>query len=200
MKLTFYLQYFSYEDENFQVNDNYYKDSNDYIKKLEESYNQTKDVIFDAMSSGNYIDKNTYKMPFNKVNSNKKKDNLSYAKCEGIIIDENLEEIGSKSIGILTTIQDMFVGTIRLNSSTIEEEFETSWRMFLDSTRKITSYDVNEDWKFIHKPYKDIYFSYEDDDKNTRYCKLTNCRILESYDTYSNVLIIEKMEKIDKLD
>lgn len=198
MKLTFYLQYFSYDDEKFQVDDNYYQDSNDYIKQLEDSYNSTKDTIFEMMLNGNYNVQNSFKMSVGVTNQ--KKDNFSYAKCEGYLLNENMEEEDIDSLLNYHATEDIVVSFMRLDSETMEEEFETNWAMFLDSTKKINEYPADADWKHLHKPTKDIFFSLTNKKGEIVYGKLVNCRLEEINNLYSNVLIIEKVVFIKKLE
>lgn len=198
MKLTFYLQYFSYDDEKFQVDDNYYQDSTDYIKQLEESYNATKDTIFEMMSNGSYSSKNSYKVTIGS--NNQKKDKYSYAKCEGILLNDIMEEETLESLTNYHISEDVVVSFMRLDGETMEEEFETNWAMFLDSSKKINEYPTDEDWKYLHKPTKDIFFSFENKRGETVYGKMVNCRVEENNSLYSNILIAEKIMFVDNLE
>lgn len=198
MEITFYLQYFSYNDENFDVTDNYYQDSNDYIKQLENSYNQTKDVIFEAMSTGNYNTSNAYKIAINK--SSEKEEKVSYTSCKGQIFNDAMKEENIDTLLNYFTSGDVLLSYIKFVEESLEEEFESNWRMFLDSSMKISKCNADEDWKFIHKPTRDIYFSLENKKGETVYGKLVNCRIEESINPYENVLIIEKLVFIKNLD
>ena len=49
MEVTLYLPYYDYNDEGFDVNEDFYKDSDEYVKAVSDEYDKNKDIVFNSM-------------------------------------------------------------------------------------------------------------------------------------------------------
>lgn len=187
MKVTLFLPYIDYYNSNFDVDDSYYSNGS-YEKALKANNDMYGDSIFAHMSNNNFSKSNTYN-GFGGFSQQtvKNEEKTSYSSCDATIYNENMEEETINGFKKYINNQDVCVLFIKLDFDTIEEEFETDFKMWVKSHNKINSYKADDDWKFANEPKKNIRV-----EVGGLTVDLLNCKILD----VSNDKIAVLVEKI----
>ena len=137
MKVKVYMPYFSYTNDDFDV-ENAYKSESDYVKAMEEAYNSTKDIITETMSgsySGNFTgtDGNTYKFGAKEA----KKDKISFTGCECVIYNEAGKPDSVDGLIDHFAKGDDFLETIVADLDGAPEEFLTQWGSWIGEHKRV---------------------------------------------------------------
>lgn len=199
MNVTFYIPYYDYNDDVFTMDNSYYND-NEYTEALLSEYESTKDTVYRAMSDptthNNYIDSRTYK--FGKKVP-KKENKVRYSECGGRLLDM---EGNDESVDNLITHfaqQEMFINHIILNFDKSEEEFETEIKMWNKAHNEINEYkSYGEDWVLQHEPKRNIRIQFKNNANEDIYAELVNCKIIEQSKVNEYIVLIAKINLIDK--
>lgn len=190
MKCKLLLPYIDYYNTNFDVDDNYYSNGG-YENALKTNNSMYGDSIYNHMNQNGGIlsNSNNFNMGINIFNQNthKNDEKTSYSSCEGYLYDENMNDETVFGLENYIKNQDVFILFIKLDFDTIEEEFETDFKMWVKSHNKINSYKADDDWKFANEPKKNIRVEVDD-----LTIDLLNCKILD----VSNDKIAVLVEKI----
>ena len=190
MKCKLLLPYIDYYNTNFDVDDNYYSNGG-YENALKTNNSMYGDSIYNHMNQNGGIlsNSNNFNMGINIFNQNthKSDEKTSYSSCEGYLYDENMNDETVFGLENYIKNQDVFVLFIKLDFDTIEEEFETDFKMWVKSHNKINSYKADDDWKFANEPKKNVRV-----EVNGLTVDLLNCKILD----VSNDKIAVLVEKI----
>lgn len=204
MKVKVYMPYFSYTNDDFDV-ENAYKSESDYVKAMEEAYNSTKDIITETMSgsySGNFTgtDGNTYKFGAKEA----KKDKISFTGCECVIYNEAGKPDSVDGLIDHFAKGDDFLETIVADLDGAPEEFLTQWGSWIGEHKRVNRAGEegrkNGEWCWINQPVRELRIEFKNKANETVYAKLINCKIAES--TVKNMILIftEKLDLIDKID
>lgn len=197
MKCNLYLPYIDYNNINFDVDNSYYKD-NDYQKALENDYIKNNDIISNSIND--YFEGNTSflrqdnnlgnTINFFGVKPSKNEEKVSYSSCNGEVHCENY------SLNVIETIKsniisnEMMILCLKLDYDTMDEEFESDFKMWCSSHDKINSTNMNDEWKFKNEPKRDLILEI-----NNFKVELKNVMILEL--SYDNIIImVEKIREI----
>ena len=201
MKATLYMPYFGYNSD-FDA-EGTYKTENDYVKAMENAYNQTKDVITSFMSDGavkNYtgLDGQTYS--FGQQES--KKDKISYAPCEVTMFDEDGNADNVDNLITHFAKQEMFIDTVILDMTNINEDFQSELSIWVNEHESVNRNGAKfgGEWCWIHEPMRELRLSFKNKANETVYAKLINCKIGDMPQKNQILLFIEKMELIDSID
>ena len=201
MKATLYMPYFGYNSD-FDA-EGTYKTENDYVKAMENTYNQTKDVITSFMSGGavkNYtgLDGQTYS--FGQQES--KKDKISYAPCEVTMFDEDGNADNVDNLITHFAKQEMFIDTVILDMTNINEDFQSELSIWVNEHESVNRNGAKfgGEWCWIHEPMRELGLSFKNKANETVYAKLINCKIGDMPQKNQILLFIEKMDLIDSID
>lgn len=199
MNVTFYMPYFDYNDDSFSVDNNYYKD-NDYTNKLVSEYEKYKDIIYETMSdstgSHSGLNGNTYMMG---QKSPYKEDKISYAQCQGLLYDmDNNPETVDNLITYFSQ-QEMFITRFRLDFNSSDEEFETEFGVWNRGHDEIHTYEsYGEDWVLQNEPKRNVKICFKNNANKDIYAELVNCKIIERVKVGEYIILVEKINLIDK--
>lgn len=204
MKLDLYLQYYDYNDGQFDVSDNYYKSDDDYINAVSSEYNKNKDIVFNTIMDakegrGGLVtgdDGQTYQFGSNRAQN---EDKVAYSLCEGMLYDSDGNE--ETVDGLITHFarQEQFVEMIEFSEDTSEEEFYTEFAMWVKEHNNINKYsDVKGDeWAWMNEPKKSIYVKFKNNGDEDVYAVFEDCRIMDVVDGNTVIILVDKMKIID---
>ena len=199
MNVTLYIEYQN-NDLSFETDKVY--DNDEYAKALNESYNQTKDAVFESMYKGDLKasnkDFNTFNIFNNKVAQTAEKQ--YYTTCQADLLDENMQD--ETEMGLVNKFEsnDGFVNYIILNFDTSEEDFETEFKMWVKETKKIDSLNTNDDWKFNNLPQKDVRIKFKSVNGIDGFALLQNCKIIDYSNNAKYALLVERISFIKNID
>ena len=204
MKLDLYLQYYDYNDGQFDVDDDYYKSDNDYINAVSSEYKKNKDVIFNTIldakeGRGGLVvgnDGQTYRFGSDHAQN---EDKVAYSPCSGTLYNENGED--ETVDGLITHFarQEQFVEMIEFDEDTSDEEFYTEFAMWVREHNNISKYSeqMGEEWSWMNEPKKDLYLKFKNNGDEDVYAVFEGCKIMDVIDGNSIIVLINKMKIID---
>ena len=189
MRAKILIPYYDYDNINFDVNDNYYK-GNEYEDTLISSNNRDKDIINDYILSNNKVHKDSTSIKFFSIKNKANDENLLYTSCYCDVCNEyDMKSMSLEDFKMFENVDNNIL-IVKFDFNTIEEEFETDLKMWLDEHNKINSYDLDDEWKFKNEPFKDLVLEVD----NLKY-NLENCKILDSYED-KFIIFIEKIKNV----
>lgn len=170
----FYIK--SYDNyDNFSSNDDYYLDSDSYIKALEK---------------GSFCNENFKLFNEKSVYDNDYNDSNSYEECSCVLLNEDMDSFINHNVN-----GDNFCLHITLKLDECSDDFEYELKsmthyhekMFKLASKK-DDYDVNVDYL----PKIDIKFSFKNLSGNLSYALLSDCTVLE----YNNGNLLLRVDKL----
>ena len=201
MKVELYLPYYDYNDNAFDVSNNYYDNEEDYINAMSSEYNKNKDIVYNSMLNGsigayNGTDGQTYKFG-EKTPQNEEK--VAYSKCNGVLYDDsgNLENVDNLIDRFVQ--QKSFIEMVEFDDSSSEEEFVSEISLWVKEHNAINQYREfkGDEWTWVNEPKRNVkikFLLYVDEDI---YAIWENCKIMDIIEGNSIILFIEKMRLID---
>lgn len=171
MNSTIFLGYNSYNDDNnFDVT-NYYSSSDDYIKALEK--------YGSAGSEMAKIERHT--------------SDLSFAKCQCLISDENDKDMSIDDFVSLYNKQGMSMLVLNLNLETEDEEFDMELNGWFMEHEQIAKLQLNDYDKFLLEPSRSIKVIFNNKANKETYCTLENVRIVDRITQEKYVVLVDKV-------
>ena len=203
MDITLYLECEKeeYLDNNYE---NYYTE-NSYVKALEDSYNQTKDAIYESMNNG-FTDVlkqrnnslNTFNMFNNKSSVINEKHH--YTTCNASLYNENGESENTDSLVKYMLDEDVFICIIDVKLDSSEEEFETEFKMWVNTHDKINSSNTNDEWKLANEPKRDLKIKFTNNINTDSFALLQNCKIIDYINGKGYAILIERISFIKDIN
>ena len=201
MKVELYLPYYDYNDNAFDVSNNYYDNEEDYINAMSSEYNKNKDIVYNSMLNGsigvyNGTDGQTYKFG-EKTPQNEEK--VAYSKCNGVLYDDsgNLENVYNLIDRFVQ--QKSFIEMVEFDDSTSEEEFVSEISLWVKEHNAINQYREfkGDEWTWVNEPKRNVKIKFLNNANEYIYAIWENCKIMDIIEGNSIILFIEKMRLID---
>lgn len=172
MRCKIFLPYIDFNDSNFYASSSYYKE-NDYETALRDSFNEKG-------------------MRRHEVSSNE--ENMSYATTECELFDEQNNLIDIDKLVSLAVSNDVSLLIVKLDFDTMDEEFESDFKLWYDAHIKINSNKLmGADIKFANEPKRTMKLEFKNLKNENTYLELVNCKILESVGDDSFAILIERI-------
>lgn len=192
MKITLYLPYFGYEDNSFDVDNNYYT-SDSYIEALNKSFASGNDIFSSIGSKPTFDIKNFY----GNISNN---DNIKYSKCDAVMYDTsgNEETFESFIKRFVNTNDEPFVIVFSLDENTIEEEFEGDFKSWYNTHMRMANMckkeGMNDDkWLLENTPIKQMNFTMYGKDGKLSYGEFIGCKMVEKFEENNYAILIDKI-------
>ena len=205
MEVTLYLPYYDYNDDAFNVSEEYYGDG-EYANAVADEFNKNKDVVYNSMldykeGRGGVFsgtDGQTYKLG-QKMSQNK--DKVAYSSCKAVLYDEDGED--DTVDGIITKFakQVSFIEMVEFDLDSVEEEFESEMSVWDREHRKINAYraKAGDEWVASKEPKRNLKMHFKNNAGEDTYALLENCKIMDDSERDNWILYVERISLIDKI-
>lgn len=205
MEAVIYMPYYDYNDDAFDTDDEYYSDA-DYIDAVKQSYEATKDIVFESMLSHNRGDTNAligadgqaYK--FGQKTS-QDEDKVAYSPCSCTLYNDegNADDVD----GIIDRFakQKSFVETVLLDADSMEEEFNTELLVWLKEHDGINQYKAlrGEEWAWRNEPKRSLKLRFKNKADEELFAVLHDCKIMDKINDGMYVLFVNNITLVDKI-
>ena len=206
MKVTLYLPYYDYNDDAFDVNDDYYNDQ-EYINAISDEYNKNKDVIFNSImdaknGSGSLVkgvDGQTYRIG---QKTSQREDKVSYSACNGVLYNDAGEEEDVDSIIEKFARGESFVEMVEFDLDSSEEEFEMEYSLWNNEHNGINAYrdKAGDDWVLANESKRNLKIHFKNKANEDVYAILENCKIMDNAERGTLILFVERLSLIDGIN
>lgn len=149
---------------------------------------QNGDDVFNAMFGDGDI-KPIQQMPQNTV----KNAPQSFISCEVDIYNEEYKDETVGSLIQYAVEQDIVMMLMKFDFSTMGEEFETDFRMWVDNHNSINKQRFDNDWKFKNEPTRTFKMEFPNLKNELTYLELSNCKLIEPYGSNGFIVLVEKI-------
>lgn len=207
MNVTIYFPYYEYNDNDFSVDDNFYKSNEDYFNAIKENIQNTRNDVIQGMN--NYMNNGsikTYKALDGETYryNDKRRENeekVAYSKCEALIYNEDGKEVSIDNFISDYVSKEMKLYVFKLNLDSAEEEFEQELNLWSTEHSNIQKYNnsKNEDWIFENEPIRNIRIKFINNANEEKYAELVNCKLMEKQGFNIYVVLSEQIKLIDKI-
>ena len=171
MEGTIFLQYYNYNDDNFDVGE-YFKDSQSYIDALNKF----------ATSDSNFM----------QVNKND--DNIQYAQCHCKIYDEDNNLLDIDKFVSYYNSNEMVMLVLELELDSADEEFHVELKDWVESHERLDKIpNLDEDKRFLVEPKRDLKFIFNNKSNKETYALLSNSMLIDRIDLQHYVIIVDKV-------
>lgn len=206
MNSIFYLPYYNYNDGNFDKDSDFYTSNEDYFTALKAEIDKNDKLIGSKMSDyqrgGSLMSVNSQNgqvYVYGQNPSQHQEENIAYAKCDGMLIDENgNDETVDKFFSVIFS-KDVAIYMLKLNIDNADEEFEETLNLWNDEHAKISSYGVKlgDDWVFKNEPKRNILVKFKNNADEYQCAMLENCKILEKNDISTYIILAERIKLME---
>lgn len=206
MNITVYLPYYEYNDNDFEVDKDYYKSNDEYFNAIRENIQSTRNDVIQGMN--NYMNngsvkayKDEYGQTYRYTNKEREsEDKVAYSKCEALIYDSNGKEETVDNFISDYVSKEMQLYVFKFNLDTADEEFEQEVNLWTTEHNKIQKYNErDEDWVFENEPIRNIKIKFTNNANEEKYAELVNCKLMEKQSLNIYVVLVEEIKLIDKI-
>ena len=206
MNITVYLPYYEYNDNDFEVDKDYYKSNDEYFNAIRENIQSTRNDVIQGMN--NYMNngsvkayKDEYGQTYRYANKEREgEDKVAYSKCEALIYDSNGKEETVDNFISDYVSKEMQLYVFKFNLDTSDEEFEQELNLWTTEHNKIQKYNErDEDWVFENEPIRNIKIKFTNNANEEKYAELVNCKLMEKQSLNIYVVLVEEIKLIDKI-
>lgn len=206
MNITVYLPYYEYNDNDFEVDKDYYKSNDEYFNAIRENIQSTRNDVIQGMN--NYMNngsvkayKDEYGQTYRYANKGREnEDKVAYSKCEALIYDSNGKEETVDNFISDYVSKEMQLYVFKFNLDTADEEFEQEVNLWTTEHNKIQKYNErDEDWVFENEPIRNIKIKFTNNANEEKYAELVNCKLMEKQSLNIYVVLVEEIKLIDKI-
>lgn len=206
MNITVYLPYYEYNDNDFEVDKDYYKSNDEYFNAIRENIQSTRNDVIQGMN--NYMNngsvkayKDEYGQTYRYANKeHENEDKVAYSKCEALIYDSNGKEETVDNFISDYVSKEMQLYVFKFNLDTADEEFEQEVNLWTTEHNKIQKYNErDEDWVFENEPIRNIKIKFTNNANEEKYAELVNCKLMEKQSLNIYVVLVEEIKLIDKI-
>ncbi len=206
MNITVYLPYYEYNDNDFEVDKDYYKSNDEYFNAIRENIQSTRNDVIQGMN--NYMNngsvkayKDEYGQTYRYANKEREsEDKVAYSKCEALIYDSNGKEETVDNFISDYVSKEMQLYVFKFNLDTADEEFEQEVNLWTTEHNKIQKYNErDEDWVFENEPIRNIKIKFTNNANEEKYAELVNCKLMEKQSLNIYVVLVEEIKLIDKI-
>jgi len=190
MKVKLLLPYNQYDDEDFESS---YNMSNDeFFSRLEKEESVSQNIAYDYVN----MDRSRYRNAASFNQGVPQRDaKLRFSSSQAVLKHDGGTELTIDELVHECVNQDVGALIIEIDLDSIEEEFESELKMWLDEHDSINSYEskLGEDWVFEHEPSKNIKVEYLNKANEVQYCDIINCRIVEKTSSSTFAIVYDKI-------
>lgn len=206
MNITVYLPYYEYNDNDFEVDKDYYKSNDEYFNAIRENIQSTRNDVIQGMN--NYMNngsvkayKDEYGQTYRYTNKEREsEDKVAYSKCEALIYDSNGKEETVDNFISDYVSKEMQLYVFKFNLDTADEEFEQEVNLWNTEHNKLQKYNErDEDWVFENEPIRNIKIKFTNNANEEKYAELVNCKLMEKQSLNIYVVLVEEIKLIDKI-
>jgi len=206
MNITVYLPYYEYNDNDFEVDKDYYKSNDEYFNAIRENIQSTRNDVIQGMN--NYMNngsvkayKDEYGQTYRYANKEREsEDKVAYSKCEALIYDSNGKEETVDNFISDYVSKEMQLYVFKFNLDTADEEFEQEVNLWNTEHNKLQKYNErDEDWVFENEPIRNIKIKFTNNANEEKYAELVNCKLMEKQSLNIYVVLVEEIKLIDKI-
>ena len=206
MNITVYLPYYEYNDNDFEVDKDYYKSNDEYFNAIRENIQSTRNDVIQGMN--NYMNngsvkayKDEYGQTYRYANKGREnEDKVAYSKCEALIYDSNGKEETVDNFISDYVSKEMQLYVFKFNLDTADEEFEQEVNLWNTEHNKLQKYNErDEDWVFENEPIRNIKIKFTNNANEEKYAELVNCKLMEKQSLNIYVVLVEEIKLIDKI-
>lgn len=206
MNITVYLPYYEYNDNDFEVDKDYYKSNDEYFNAIRENIQSTRNAVIQGMN--NYMNngsvkayKDEYGQTYRYANKEREnEDKVVYSKCEALIYDSNGKEETVDNFISDYVSKEMQLYVFKFNLDTADEEFEQEVNLWNTEHNKLQKYNErDEDWVFENEPIRNIKIKFTNNVNEEKYAELVNCKLMEKQSLNIYVVLVEEIKLIDKI-
>lgn len=206
MNITVYLPYYEYNDNDFEVDKDYYKSNDEYFNAIRENIQSTRNDVIQGMN--NYMNngsvkayKDEYGQTYRYANKGREnEDKVAYSKCEALIYDSNGKEETVDNFISDYVSKEMQLYVFKFNLDTADEEFEQEVNLWTTEHNKLQKYNErDEDWVFENEPIRNIKIKFTNNANEEKYAELVNCKLMEKQSLNIYVVLVEEIKLIDKI-
>ena len=202
-KVTIYMPYLDYNDSAFDI-EGTYSGSEDYIKKLQEEYEKSKDVVFNTMLDGNigsYIGDNGASYKIGQVESDVN-EKISYSPCTCTLYNEQGKPESVDGLIDYFAKGEFFIEMCYLDMETMEEEFDTELSVWKSEHNNINKYAEEQggEWGWIHEPLRTLRLKFKNNANEDVCAELQDCKLVDCQEKDKIILFITKLDLIDSID
>lgn len=206
MNITVYLPYYEYNDNDFEVDKDYYKSNDEYFNAIRENIQSTRNDVIQGMN--NYMNngsvkayKDEYGQTYRYTNKeSENEDKVAYSKCEALIYDSNGKEETVDNFISDYVSKEMQLYVFKFNLDTADEEFEQEVNLWTTEHNKLQKYNErDEDWVFENEPIRNIKIKFTNNANEEKYAELVNCKLMEKQSLNIYVVLVEEIKLIDKI-
>lgn len=170
MKSTIFLQYYSFEDDKFDVKD-YFSKENSYVEALRKY----------AMSDGDLM----------SVTDTEKE--IKYASCEAVIKDEDGNDMTIDKFVGYYNYNGLIMLLLELDPNNVEEEFDSEFNGWIEEHNRLDKVRVPEEKRYLLEPKRDIKMIFNNLANKETYCTLVNASIIDKVDNNQYVIIVDNV-------
>jgi len=201
MEAELFIQYYGYEDDEFEIDNDFYKNG-EYEKVVSNEYAKSKDDVFNSMTTYKFKSSNVSSSPWEQYGITSKssgEERVVYSSSKCVLYSENGEDENVDGIIDKFVAQKPFVEMIELDLDSSEEDFIYEFSMWIREHNKINEYASKngEDWGWKNEPIRDLRISFINKATEKVFAKLSNCRIMDIVDEKTLIVFIEKLDLID---
>lgn len=180
MKIVCYLPYDDYNENSFDVNDDYY-DSESYEKALRST--------FEAVDM--YQKGEVYQFDMYNTKVENREEKVHYSSCNAMLYNSNGDEETVEGLVSNISLNEPYVCMISFDYSSIEEEFEYDLKTWLLTFNKIDKMNLSDEYKFANQPRKTMKVKFVDDMGFDSCVDFVDCRIVS--DEEGIVMVVDKI-------
>jgi len=205
MEVTLYLPYYDYNDDAFDVGNNYYNEG-EYAEKMSSEYNNSKDIVYNSVlnaQNGNGtivqgFDGQAYKLGSRQTQS---EDKVAFSSCKATMYGGNGEHETVDNLIAHYVDGKPFVEMVELDDDVSEDEFISEISLWVKEHNGINKYKEfkGEDWAWVNEPKRNIKISLVNKADETIYGNIENCKIMDIVDGRTMIIYIEKFTLIDEI-
>jgi len=206
VEVTLYLPYYDYNDDAFDVSNNYYEDG-EYIDKMSSEYNNSKDVVYNSILNAQNgtsrlvkgCDEQTYKIGSKPIQS---EDKIAFSSSKGVIYNENGDTETVDNLISHFVNKKPFIEMVEFDDATSEEEFISEISLWVKEHNGINKYMdfKGDEWVLENEPKRNIHIRFRNKANEELDGILENCKILDIVDGQTMIIYISKFTLVNKIE
>lgn len=199
MKVKAYLSYYSSDYNVFDASKDFYKTSDDYIKAINDNSFASNKSFNSPTNVYKGTDGQEYRYP---NTSQESEDKVEYTECEAILCDKSGNEKTVDDFISDYVSQDVQLYVLKFDLDNCDPDFEEElnlWYTEHDNIQKCSDKHSNE-WILNNEPKVDVFIVFKNKANETKYAKLSNCKIMEKQKLNIYILLVEQVNLIDKFN
>lgn len=207
MKIKLYLPFYDYNDSDFEINNDYYKSNEDYFNAVEQNLKQTRNAVMNGMS--NYVNGGSlrgYQSTNGQVyafggKAQNTQEKVSYAECEAMLYNDNGKDESIDDFIKNYVSQNSQIYILNLNLDNCDEDFEQELNLWFKEHENLQKYgnERGNKWILDNEPVRQIKVKFTNNANEEKYAEFVNSKIIEKQGMNIYILLVQKINLIDKI-